>query len=76
MTDLYLFIVSEVPTHGPVITGVNTNTKYKLGEILTANCSSGRSYPPANLTWFINGEMVSHFFPPCFLFLLKSYFQR
>lgn len=61
-SPIFLLSLSEIPLHPPVIIGVRA--KYKLGELLTANCSSGRSYPPANLTWFINGEMVSHFFLP------------
>lgn len=50
-------IFSDVPDLDPVIEGVKR--KYKVGDRLSANCTSGKSNPPANLTWFINGQLVS-----------------
>jgi hypothetical protein len=31
---------------------------YSVGDYVTANCTSGKSNPPAALTWKINGQKV------------------
>ncbi|KAG8314893.1 hypothetical protein J6590_082507 [Homalodisca vitripennis] len=33
---------------------------YSAGDTLRANCSSPPSSPPANVTWYLNGEEASH----------------
>ncbi|KAK6643105.1 hypothetical protein RUM43_004608 [Polyplax serrata] len=49
--------VVDVPELDPVIEGVKR--RYKVGDMLYANCTSGKSNPPANITWYINGQLVS-----------------
>ncbi|KAK9882987.1 hypothetical protein WA026_001202 [Henosepilachna vigintioctopunctata] len=44
--------VVELPRNDPHISGLKT--KYRLGEMLRANCTSESSYPAANLTWYVN----------------------
>ncbi|XP_075974123.1 nephrin-like [Anticarsia gemmatalis] len=46
--------VVVLPNHGPVITGLHT--RYRLGDYVQVNCTSGRSRPPCHLSWYINGE--------------------
>ena len=53
------FFFPDLPEGTPTITGVNTGGKVKVGETITAICTSWQSNPPANLSWFINGEPVS-----------------
>jgi hypothetical protein len=33
-------------------------SSYSIGDYITANCTSGKSIPPANLSWHINGAKV------------------
>lgn len=47
----------EVPKLNPYITGINS--RYKVGDLLRGNCTSEKSYPAANLTWYINGRQVN-----------------
>lgn len=49
--------VAVLPQDGPTITG--EEKIYATGDVLDLNCTSGKSHPAANLTWFINGEQVS-----------------
>ncbi|XP_031832613.1 cell adhesion molecule 1-like [Nomia melanderi] len=48
--------VVVLPQDGPTITG--EEKIYATGDVLDLNCTSGKSHPAANLTWFINGEQV------------------
>lgn len=48
--------VVHLPTDGPEITG--EKKEYDVGDTLDVNCTSGRSYPPAKLTWYINDYPV------------------
>lgn len=48
--------VVELPREDPLISGLLN--RYRLGEVLRANCSSEMSYPAANLTWYVNGYPV------------------
>ncbi|XP_044758858.1 cell adhesion molecule 3-like isoform X2 [Coccinella septempunctata] len=48
--------VVELPRSDPHISGFKT--KYRVGEILRANCTSGSSYPAVNLTWYVNDQSV------------------
>ena len=47
---------ADLPDDHPRITGVNE--QYEPGEGITATCTAWHSNPPANLSWFINGEPV------------------
>ncbi|XP_024084736.1 uncharacterized protein LOC106673978, partial [Cimex lectularius] len=49
-------IVTEEPIALPEVSV--EKGKYSLGEKIRANCTSQGGYPPANLTWFINGKEV------------------
>ena len=51
-----LYFITDLPDKKPRITGVNS--KYNIGDFITATCTSWQSHPPANLSWFINGEPV------------------
>ncbi|XP_076639522.1 uncharacterized protein LOC143351631 isoform X1 [Colletes latitarsis] len=44
--------VVELPSQGPSIHGLRR--KYRIDDMLRLNCTSGRSKPAANLTWYIN----------------------
>lgn len=53
-----------LPETDPKISG--GKAKYQIGDKVNVNCTSGRSKPAVNLTWFINGEhakpeFVRHF---------------
>ncbi|RVE46139.1 hypothetical protein evm_009213 [Chilo suppressalis] len=46
-----------LPDRGPVLLGFLT--RYRVGDRLITNCTSGRSRPPTDLTWYINGELAT-----------------
>ncbi|KAK3917241.1 Cell adhesion molecule 2 [Frankliniella fusca] len=48
--------VVEVPRRAPNLSGLQA--RYKIGDLLRANCTSDPSHPPANLTISINGQQV------------------
>lgn len=33
--------------------------RYKIGDEIEANCTTDKSNPPANITWYINGDLAS-----------------
>lgn len=45
------------PDKGPEISG--TQAHYLPGDYITANCTSGKSNPAAELEWLINGAKVT-----------------
>jgi len=47
-------LVIDLPDERPRITGVKG--EYDVGDGIKASCTSWQSHPPANLSWFINGE--------------------
>lgn len=49
--------VAVPPKTAPALEGVRPS--YEIGEILEAECTSGLSYPPAVLTFILNGKEVS-----------------
>ncbi|KAL0134821.1 hypothetical protein PUN28_001535 [Cardiocondyla obscurior] len=49
--------VAVLPRSAPVLEGVRPS--YEVGEILQAECTSGLSYPPAVLTFILNGKEVN-----------------
>lgn len=51
-------VVSALPSEGPKIRG--GRPRYQLGEYVRVNCTSGRSKPPTQLMWFINGDPVRY----------------
>ncbi|KAK0163238.1 hypothetical protein PV327_006943 [Microctonus hyperodae] len=44
--------IAELPAQRPMIYGLAR--KYRVDDTLRLNCSSGRSKPAANLTWYVN----------------------
>lgn len=48
--------VSALPEEDPLITG--EEKVYASGDVLALNCTSGKSFPPAQLKWYINGVPV------------------
>ncbi|KAJ8721608.1 hypothetical protein PYW07_002383 [Mythimna separata] len=46
--------VVVLPEHGPVLSGLRS--RYRLGDRVQVNCTSGRSIPSNSLSWYINGE--------------------
>jgi hypothetical protein len=48
--------VLAIPEEGPRIHG--GKPRYQTGDTVNVNCTSGRSKPPAHLTWYINSEQV------------------
>lgn len=53
----FYFFITEVPRHRPSLSGIKP--RYRVGDILWANCTSSGSRPAANITWLINGKPVS-----------------
>jgi hypothetical protein len=51
-----MFPLPAFPAEDPMIEGVLP--AYSVGDYVTANCTSGKSNPPAVLTWQINGVAV------------------
>ncbi|KAB0794025.1 hypothetical protein PPYR_13645 [Photinus pyralis] len=51
-----LLQVVEVPKEGPIIKGLKS--RYRLNDTLKAECTSIKSPPAANLTWFVNDFQV------------------
>ncbi|EZA59275.1 hypothetical protein X777_15918 [Ooceraea biroi] len=49
--------VAVPPKGPPILDGVRPS--YEVGEILEAECTSGLSYPPAVLTFILNGKEVN-----------------
>ena len=57
--DIYIYIfVADLPDKKPSITGLPNSMKAGVGDGVDATCTSWQSNPPANLSWFINGEPV------------------
>ena len=51
--------ISVIPKKPPKISGIPKSHYFELGEWVNLNCSSSPSKPPARLTWFVNGKVVS-----------------
>jgi hypothetical protein len=51
-----IFSFSAFPAEDPMIEGVLST--YSVGDYVIANCTSGKSNPPAVLSWKINGLKV------------------
>lgn len=54
-------LFADLPKDGPHIVG--ERRIYNPGDLLTLNCSSGKSHPASSLHWFINGVQVSFHIP-------------
>ncbi|PSN47571.1 hypothetical protein C0J52_17315 [Blattella germanica] len=52
-----MFSFSAYPSEDPKIEGVQES--YNVGDYVSANCTSGKSRPAAELTWHVNGVKVS-----------------
>ncbi|XP_047019162.1 irregular chiasm C-roughest protein-like [Helicoverpa zea] len=48
--------VVVLPEEAPVLTGLRS--RYRLGDRVQVNCTSGRSRPACQLSWYINSEPV------------------
>ena len=56
--DLFLFSCPDIPADGkPLIDGLLS--RYKIGDPVSANCTSEFSKPAANVSWLINDALVS-----------------
>lgn len=49
--------VTELPEEQAIVTGIQP--RYRIGDLVDGNCSIKYSKPAANLTWTINGIVVS-----------------
>ena len=54
---VHFLLQLDLPTSGPVIQG--EEKQYQIGDILSLNCTSGKSSPRSILTFYINDEPVS-----------------
>jgi hypothetical protein len=54
--------LTDLPKDGPHITG--EEEQYQVGDEISLNCTSGKSYPASELQWFINDEQVTAW-PQC-----------
>ena len=59
MVILNITHFSVIPKKPPKISGIPKSHYFELGEWVNLNCSSSPSKPPARLTWFVNGKVVS-----------------
>ena len=57
LLNLILNIISALPRGGPHIQGVQQDVR--IGDFINLNCTSLKSKPAANLTFFINNRNVS-----------------
>lgn len=48
--------VAAISKHDPDITGLSQS--YAHGDYIDANCTSDQSYPPSELTWYIDERKV------------------
>lgn len=55
--NVFDLLFLAMPKHDPLITGLKHF--YEFGELVSANCTSDMSSPPASLTWYLNDEKVS-----------------
>jgi hypothetical protein len=51
-------ISADLPKDGPHITGEEKQF-HQIGDEISLNCTSGKSYPASELQWFINDEQVT-----------------
>ncbi|XP_034250879.1 uncharacterized protein LOC117651180 [Thrips palmi] len=49
--------VVALPQRGPEISRLD-RAEYQMGDTLSVNCTSDRSFPPAKLRWYINDRQV------------------
>ncbi|XP_046388026.1 uncharacterized protein LOC124157393 [Ischnura elegans] len=47
------------PRADPAVEGLRPS--YSVGDLVAGNCTSASSFPPANLTWFLNGRQLDRF---------------
>ncbi|XP_048480434.1 uncharacterized protein LOC105389001 [Plutella xylostella] len=57
VSDHAHMMVVALPSEGPTITGLQSH--YRVGELLSISCTSGRARPAAALAWYVNGEPAS-----------------
>ena len=72
----YILLISflELPQNQPQITGGgDININYKPGDVLSLNCTSAPSNPPAKLKWLLNDQPVSTNFG--ILYLLSHFLE-
>ncbi|KAL4132884.1 hypothetical protein QTP88_009961 [Uroleucon formosanum] len=50
--------VLEYPEGNPLIEGVLN--RYAVGDLLSGNCTSSKSYPQPLMTWYVNGVQASN----------------
>lgn len=55
----FAFHFTVYPEDNPIITGIQH--RYSIGTRVTGTCTSPRSNPVAELTWYINNKKVSRF---------------
>jgi hypothetical protein len=55
--ERFVLCLADLPKDGPHITG--EEEQYQVGQEISLNCTSGKSYPPSELQWFINDEQVT-----------------
>lgn len=58
-------VTAALPRHDPLITGLSEG--YEDGDLVSVNCTTGLSSPPASVTWFVNGERMNSDYPNMFL---------
>ncbi|XP_077297587.1 junctional adhesion molecule 2A-like [Arctopsyche grandis] len=54
--------VVSLPIDDPIITGDIRLRRYQNGDTLALNCTAGKSYPPAQIVWFVNDKQVHTWF--------------
>lgn len=52
-----IILLSAYPEGNPMIEGVLN--RYAVGDFVSGNCTSTKSYPQPSMTWYINGVQVS-----------------
>ncbi|KAL1140623.1 hypothetical protein AAG570_000553, partial [Ranatra chinensis] len=53
----FLFRFAVLPSNGPHISG--EQKQYQIGDVISLNCTSGKSSPASVLQWYINDQQVT-----------------
>lgn len=59
--DSKVMSVAVLPHQDPALEGLRLRTHYDVGDVLTVNCTSAPSFPPASLSFLLNHKEVCKF---------------
>lgn len=65
---LAIFCILDLPKDGPHISG--EEKLYQVGDDISLNCTSGKSFPASQLQWFINDQAVRFARQRCLIIII------